>query len=78
MPKGYGYKATSDGGLVSPPLALGGRRGWGGGTRKSIKNPATYEALKRCGYDKRTAAMISNGILLRGVKRGVHRGKSRC
>ena len=75
MPKAYGYKATSDGGLVSPPLAL---RGFRGGTRKSIKNPATYDALKRCGYDKRTAAMISNGILLRGVKRGVHRGKSRC
>jgi hypothetical protein len=38
----------------------------------SIKNPATYEALKRSGMSKTKAAKISNGILKDGVKKGVH------
>lgn len=43
---------------------------------KSIKNPATYEALVRGGMGKGKAARISNGLLKAGVKKGVHRGKS--
>lgn len=38
----------------------------------SVKNPATYEALKRSGMSKTKAATISNGILKHGVKKGVH------
>ncbi len=39
----------------------------------SIKNPATYEALKNeRGMSKAKAARISNGILKHGVKKGVH------
>jgi len=43
---------------------------------KSIKNPATYEALKRKGMSKTRAARISNGVLKRGVRKGVH-GRSK-
>jgi hypothetical protein len=45
-----------------------------GGTRKSLKNPATYDAIRRDhpGMSKKQAAMISNGILRRGVKKGRH------
>jgi hypothetical protein len=44
----------------------------------SILNPATYEALRREGHSKRSAAKISNGVLKRGVKKGKHRsGKSK-
>lgn len=39
----------------------------------SIKNPATYEALKREGMDKSTAAAISNSAIKKGHKKGVHR-----
>lgn len=39
---------------------------------KSIKNPATYEALRRHGMSKTQAAKISNGVLRHGVKKGVH------
>jgi hypothetical protein len=39
----------------------------------SILNPATYEALRREGMSKTRAATISNGLLKRGVKKGVHR-----
>lgn len=39
---------------------------------KSIKNPDTYSALRRHGMSKSKAARISNGVLLHGVKRGVH------
>ena len=39
----------------------------------SSKNPATYEALRRGGMSKTRAAKISNGVLKRGVKKGVHR-----
>jgi hypothetical protein len=45
----------------------------GGPHGPSVLNPATYEALRREGMSKRKAAMISNGVLKRGVKRGVHR-----
>ena len=41
---------------------------------KSILNPATYDALRRGGMSKSKAAIISNGLLRKGVKRGVHRG----
>lgn len=42
---------------------------------KSIKNPATYEAMIRGGkMPKGLAAHISNGLLKKGVKKGVHRG----
>ncbi len=43
----------------------------------SIHNPHTYEALRRKGMSKRKAAMISNGVLKRGVKKGVH-GRSKA
>lgn len=49
----------------------------GGGTRKSLKNPATYDALRREGMSKEKAATISNGVLKNGVKKGVHRGKKK-
>ena len=42
---------------------------------KSIKNPATYEALKREGYSKASAAAISNDALNKGKKKGVHHSK---
>jgi hypothetical protein len=38
----------------------------------SIKNPATYEALKRQGKSKASAAAISNAALNKGFKKGVH------
>ncbi len=40
--------------------------------RSSLKNPVTYDALRRKGYSKRKAAMISNGVLKRGVRKGRH------
>jgi hypothetical protein len=39
----------------------------------SIKNPATYEALKRQGKSKSSAAAISNSMINKGFKKGVHR-----
>lgn len=39
----------------------------------SIKNPATYEALKREGKSKSSAAAISNAALNKGYAKGVHR-----
>jgi hypothetical protein len=39
----------------------------------SIKNKATYEALKREGMSKGQAAAISNAALAKGFKKGVHR-----
>jgi len=39
---------------------------------KSIKNPATYEALKRQGKSKSSAAAISNAALNKGYRRGAH------
>jgi hypothetical protein len=42
---------------------------------KSVKNPATYEALKGQGKSKSSAAAISNAALNKGYKKGVHRGK---
>jgi hypothetical protein len=41
---------------------------------KSIKNPSTYEALKREGLPKSSAAAISNWALGKGMKKGAHRG----
>jgi hypothetical protein len=38
----------------------------------SIKNPATYEALKREGKSKSSAAAISNAALNKGYKKGAH------
>jgi len=38
-----------------------------------IKNPATYEALKREGKSKASAAAISNAAINKGYKKGVHR-----
>lgn len=49
----------------------GGRHG------KSIKNPRTYEALKRKGMSKAKAARISNAALSKGHKKGVHRKKKK-
>jgi hypothetical protein len=43
---------------------------------KSIKNPATYEALKRKGMSKTKAARISNAALRRGFKKG-RRGRKK-
>ena len=43
---------------------------------KSIKNPATYEALMRGGkMSKSKAAAISNAALNKGHKKGRHRSK---
>jgi hypothetical protein len=42
---------------------------------KSVKNPATYESLKKEGMSKSQAAAISNAALNKGHKKGVHRGK---
>ena len=42
---------------------------------KSVKNPATYEALKGSGLSKSSAAAISNAALKKTGKKGVHRGK---
>jgi hypothetical protein len=44
---------------------------------KSVKNPATYEALKREGLPKSSAAAISNWALSKGKKKGVHRSGRR-
>jgi len=41
---------------------------------KSIKNGATYEALRRK-YGKSRAAAISNGVLNKGYRRGRHHRK---
>ena len=48
----------------------------GGKHGKSIKNNDTYEALRRKGMSKSKAARISNGVLLRGVRKGRH-GRSK-
>jgi len=40
---------------------------------ESIKNPATYEALKGAGFSKSSAAAISNAALNRGYALGRHR-----
>lgn len=45
---------------------------------KSIHNPATYAALRRCGKSKEAAAAISNWALNAGYKRGVHRSGGKC
>lgn len=42
---------------------------------KSIRNPSTYEALRRQGMSKSTAAAISNGALQKGYKKGRHHPK---
>lgn len=41
----------------------------------SIKNPRTYEALKRRGMSKTAAAKISNSALRKGYKKGRKRRK---
>ena len=43
---------------------------------RSVKNPDTYEALKREGHSKASAAAISNAALNKGHKRGKHHSKS--
>jgi hypothetical protein len=42
----------------------------------SIKNPACYEALRRKGKSKSSAAAICNAALNKGYRKGVHRGRS--
>ena len=42
----------------------------------SVKNPATYEALRKQGMSKSQAAAISNGVLNKGYHVGRHQ-KSR-
>jgi len=54
-------------------MPRGGRRG--GSHGPSIKNPATYEALRRK-FGKSSAAAISNAALNKGYRKGVH-GRSR-
>lgn len=46
-----------------------------GGTRKSLKAPRIYDALRRKGYSKEKAARISNAIAGGTVNR--KRGKRR-
>lgn len=41
----------------------------------SIKNPATYEAIRRDGASKSKAAAISNAALNKGHAKGRHRKK---
>jgi len=53
-------------------MPRGGRSG--GDHGPSIKNPATYEALKREGHSKASAAAISNWAISRGYRKGVHGG----
>lgn len=55
-------------------MPKGGRRG--GNHGPSIKNPATYEALRRS-FSKSSAAAISNAALNKGYRRGVHGGSKR-
>jgi hypothetical protein len=44
----------------------------------SIKNPACYEALRRKGKSKSSAAAICNAALNKGYRKGVHhRGRRR-
>jgi hypothetical protein len=38
----------------------------------AVKNPACYEALKRKGFSKSSAAAICNAALNKGYKKGVH------
>jgi len=45
---------------------------------KSIKNPATYEALMRDGHSKSSAAAISNAALNKSGKKGRHRKAHRA
>jgi hypothetical protein len=49
-------------------VGKGKKGGGGGGHGNSIKNPRVYEALKRKGMSKHTAAAISNGMLHKGKK----------
>jgi hypothetical protein len=44
---------------------------------KSVKNPKTYEALRRKGMSKTAAAKISNSALRKGYKKGRHHKKKR-
>lgn len=44
----------------------------------SIKNEATYEALKREGYSKSSAAAISNAAVKKGHRKGRHHAKRRA
>lgn len=41
----------------------------GGGSRKSLKRPDIYDALRRKGYSKTKAAKISNSLAGRGGKK---------
>jgi hypothetical protein len=44
---------------------------------KSIKNPRTYEALKRQGMSKSKAAAISNAAIKKGYRKGRHHRKGK-
>lgn len=66
MAKGKGGKGKGSKGKKSAAFPHG----------KSIKNPATYEALKGS-FSKSSAAAISNAALNKGYKKGVHRGKGK-
>lgn len=41
----------------------------GGGSRKSLKRPKVYDALRRKGYSKTKAAKISNAQARKGHKK---------
>lgn len=43
----------------------------------SIHNPATYEALKSKGFEKSSAAAISNAALNKGYAKGKHGRKKK-
>lgn len=53
----------------------GGKGGKRGGTRKSLKRPKVYDALRRKGYSKTKSAKISNAQAQK-AKRGKGIGKS--
>lgn len=44
---------------------------------KSIRNPATYDALRRHGMSKSKAARISNSAFAKTGKRGRHHKKGK-
>ena len=53
-------------GFLQRGIEMGKR---GGGSRKSLKRPKVYDALRRKGYSKTKAAKISNAQARKGHKK---------
>lgn len=76
MAKGKGYMGHFKGKrTVGRPTSSSKSTIVRGNHGKAIRNGATYEALRRKGMSKTRAAMISNGVLNRGVAKGRRHGK---